>query len=192
MGCNFRNVLRKKGVDIWRALLAPTDVIWMAEFDQRCVETMKKRNVMPAGVNVVTGDQSKFEDLNRWVKESGGRFHVFVDDGGHSNMQIYNTFQVMWEQIVPGGLYFIEDLYVSRKPYSEKPKVTYEDSKGEFIIGDIIKDWMEQLFESRGPVKHKIPPNVEFILCQTKACVIKKCHPDDLAHMFGGKLCTAT
>ena len=37
-----------------------------------------------------------------------------------------------------GGLYFIEDMQVSRDS-------RYENSHGKFIMADVIKDWIEQL-----------------------------------------------
>ena len=37
-----------------------------------------------------------------------------------------------------GGLYFIEDLQISRDP-------RYENSNGQFIMVEVIKDWIEQL-----------------------------------------------
>ena len=68
---------------------------------------MRQKGAMPPGVNVVTGDQGNIEVLERWVKESGGNFDVVVDDGGHKNSQIYNTFNVLWDEVNPGGFYFI-------------------------------------------------------------------------------------
>ena len=177
MGCNPSTMLKKKGVDIWRAMLDPErDELWMAEYSTSCVQAMREKGAMPPHVNVVTGDQGNKEVLERWVQESGGNFDVFIDDGGHYNSQIYNTFQVMWDQVKPGGFYFIEDLHVSRTK-------TYEDTNGELIMVDVISDWNEQLIiPSRKPlVKHKLPSRVKFIMCQAEACVISKCAADDSA-----------
>ena len=35
-------------------------------------------------------------------------------DVGHRQNQIYHTFMAFWSGLAPGGLYFIEDLQVSR------------------------------------------------------------------------------
>ena len=179
MGCNFRTVAQKKGVDIWRALFNNNDEIWMAELKRDCVDFMKKAGHLPHDVKVVFGDQNDTLVLKSWVKETGGKFNVFIDDGGHSNMQIYNTFQVMWEQVLPGGFYFIEDLQVSRTK-------GYEDSWGQFIMADIIKDWTEQLLMPYSTYyKHKLPKGVKFIFCQAEACLIGKCGADDTAWCSG-------
>ena len=65
----------------------PTAEIWIAEFDIPCLEKAKREGKV-SGAHILTGDQDKPEDIARWVSESGGKFDVVVDDGGHSNSHI--------------------------------------------------------------------------------------------------------
>jgi hypothetical protein len=44
----------------------------------------------------------------------------------------------LFQQSMPLGLYFLEDLHVSRSK-------NYEDTKGEFVVADVMRDWVEQL-----------------------------------------------
>mgnify|MGYP006000483381 CR=1 FL=1 len=43
------------------------------------------------------------------------------------------------------GMYFLEDLHVSRHP-------NYEDSGGQAIVADVIRDWIEQLMIPKSPI----------------------------------------
>mmetsp|Transcript_20783 Transcript_20783/g.34993 ORF Transcript_20783/g.34993 Transcript_20783/m.34993 type:complete len:276 (+) Transcript_20783:86-913(+) len=173
MGCNPKTAMKKKGVDIWAQLLnQPEDSIWIAEYNERCLTKMKRGNMIPSGVNVVTGDQANKTTLEGWIVESGGNYDVFIDDGGHSNNQIMTTFNHMWPQVKPGGLYFIEDLHVSRHP-------SYEDTKGRMVVADVMRDWVEQLMIPGGRVHHPLPEKVKMISCQPEMCVLMKCASKD-------------
>lgn len=56
--------------------------------------------------------------MESWVVQSGGNFHVIIDDGGHKNHQIKTSFDILFEKaLLPGGLYFIEDMQVGRQNY---------------------------------------------------------------------------
>ena len=132
------------------------------------------------GIEVLIGSQRNQRVLLRCVRESGGGFDVIVNDGGHTSNSINNSFDVLWESLAPGGLYFIEDLHVSRHP-------GHEDSEGAHIMPDVIEAWIELLLISSEWVKpdlpprvtdmrdtHPLPSNVDKILCQYEACVIAK------------------
>eukprot|EP01035_Chromulina_nebulosa_P033749 gene33749-45199_t len=67
-------------VKLWKNIFQPSDEIWEAEYEADCVAQARKENKLE-GINVVTGDQGNFTDLNRWVKESGGNFDIVIDDG---------------------------------------------------------------------------------------------------------------
>ena len=78
----------------------------------------------------ITGDQDNRADIQRWVEESGGNFDVIVDDGGHRNSHILNTFMGLWRALKPGGLYFIEDLQVGRERQYR--------GTSEFVVGEVM------------------------------------------------------
>ena len=66
-------------------------------------------------INVLTGSQDDRAVLSRWINESGGNFDVIIDDGGHRNVQIWNSFNILFvEALSRGGFYLIEDLQVGR------------------------------------------------------------------------------
>ena len=117
-------------VRLWKALLHPGDELWEAEVDKLCVDKFKAASL--EGVNIVTGDQSglwsylnnfhKFktviyiitntvsyldvETLRSWILETkvaDKQFDIIVDDGGHENHQIYNSFEVLFpDALAPG------------------------------------------------------------------------------------------
>jgi len=170
-----------KSVDLWLRFLRPSDELWEAEVDEACAAQITKRSNM----FVLTGDQANTTTLQRWVVESRAQqepFDVIIDDGGHENLMIYNSFHHLFEQaLAPGGLYFIEDLHVSRSK-------DWQDTSGQGIIMiDVIKDWLEQLVlrwlaEPATTYKHKLPAGIKGIYCQSHACVISKCRKRDDAH----------
>lgn len=167
LGCGKHEAAGSK---MWANLFPPPSKVWEAEFDAKCVETWRKEGKLAHLAGVVTGDQADKAVVEGWVKETGGNFDIIVDDGGHTNMQIFNTFEVLFNQALkPGGLYFVEDLLVSRMP-------GYEDSRGEKVMVEVLKDWAEQLTSLKQPIfKHKIPRNIKSIHFGHSIAVIIKC-----------------
>eukprot|EP00879_Flechtneria_rotunda_P024924 GHRR01026451.1.p1 GENE.GHRR01026451.1~~GHRR01026451.1.p1 ORF type:complete len:331 (+),score=43.90 GHRR01026451.1:939-1931(+) len=186
---------------LWRKYL-PNAVIWFAEFDSLCVEKYKQQ-LQTIDVQVVTGDQADNATLHSWVQLTGGKFDVIIDDGGHTNNQIYNSFQVLWyEALKGGGVYFIEDLQASRVP-------AYRGSGP--VILDVIKDWIEALLntvrfdylvglgkdkgiaqslstlyaryvaerKSSYVAKYNLPLGLKSIECAAEMCALVKCTSDD-------------
>lgn len=102
LGCDM-NYGPGRSAYIWRAYF-PSAKIWFAERDGECV--MKHKDKLASmNISTVTGDQSSIKTLNKWVDEMGGNFDVIIDDGGHRNHDIYNSFLVLFTRAVkPGGL----------------------------------------------------------------------------------------
>lgn len=48
------------------------------------------------------GDQSEKQFLKKVIKESGGSYDIVLDDGGHGDWHQRPTFEVMWDQVLPG------------------------------------------------------------------------------------------
>jgi len=66
------------------------------------------------GVKVVIGDQGKVEDLSRLVKQTGGKFDIIIDDGGHASTQQLVSFDYLFRHALkPGGIYSCEDIETS-------------------------------------------------------------------------------
>lgn len=171
-----------KSVALWKKLLGNSGIIYEAEYNATCVnEAIKKKQL--GGVHGLVGDQGDRNVLNEWVKSSDGNFDVIIDDGGHGNMQIYNSFDVLFHKgLAHGGLYFIEDLHVGRHHTNESVAMT-----------DIIQAWIEQLLipsflndkrfdndkRSEMNKKYPIPSAIKWIFCQYESCVIAKCEFKD-------------
>ena len=180
LGCNM-NYGPGKSVYVWRKLFGESAEIWEGEFDAVCAQKLKDTGALQ-GINVVVGDQENKTTVNEWVVTTGGKFNVIIDDGGHQNGQIRNSFDILFAKaLLPGGLYFIEDLQVSRSPGFA--------SSGEPLMADIIQSYIDQLLIPTGYLDGKefseyslqqrklypIPKDVKWIFCQHEACVIAKC-----------------
>jgi len=172
------------GYRLWTKLFPPPNEVWEAEYNKECVDEFRSKGLLDAATGIVTGDQKDPEVLRRWVNETGGNFDFIIDDGGHTNMQILNSFNVLFhEALKPGGLYFIEDLQVGRTR-------GYDDSKGEHIIADVIQEWVDQLLiygrrmrakdmpdqrAGQASYSHPLPAKVQSIHVQAEMAVIVKC-----------------
>ena len=155
-------------VSLWKTLFPQAD-LWMAEYSAECVEKAKEKHLLD-GFNVLVGDQGDLKTLDQWIHTSGGQFDVVIDDGGHTNCQISNSFDKLWPQVKPGGLYFIEDLQVGRTPEYKG------EGCGDLVMADKLKDWIEQLLikSDATDVEYKINDDVLFVTCIAEACVVGK------------------
>lgn len=173
MGCGMKYG-PGASVKLWKKLFPEAD-IWEAEHNEKCVGRAKQNNQLE-GINTLVGDQGDFQVLDKWIEQSGGKFDVIIDDGGHTNCQISHSFEKLWPELNPGGYYFIEDLQVGHKKL-------YQDCDG-LVMGDLLKDWQQQLiFEEKrmqpaGLWKYPLPKDLIFVHCQPEACVLGKYHSE--------------
>jgi hypothetical protein len=166
LGCNM-GYGPGASVALWKMLFPQAD-LWEAEYVKECVDKAMDKGQLN-GINILVGDQADMPTLDRWIQESGGKFDIVIDDGGHHNCQISNSFDKLWPEVTPGGIYFIEDLHVGRWA-----KYKCDD----IVMSERLKDWTEQLIYSTvrksASFKHKIPLDVDFVYCQEEACVVGK------------------
>ena len=130
------------------------------------------------------------------------------DDGGHQNHHIYNSFATLFHQALkPGGVYFIEDLQVSRLPFTRGPP-------GTPIVATVLTYWVESLLSTGTWAKtadltdrlrmlpsydrykqiqqelshtgdsaylplYKLPLGAKTIECAAQMCAVVKCTADD-------------
>ncbi len=87
LGCNM-GYGPGASVNLWKKYIHPSSEIWMADVNTECVEKYMNDDSL-RGIHVITGDQENPEILSSWIKSTGGNFDVIIDDGGHSNNQIY-------------------------------------------------------------------------------------------------------
>ena len=176
IGCDMARGSPGASTLLWSRLL-PSAERWQAELNGDCARRLGAK--LP--VNVLVGDQADKAVVTSWLQTTGGGFHVIIDDGGHANEQIRGSLEVLWAALLPGGLYFIEDLHVSRATPVGDPM---------FTVTDMLHAWSEQLLSSRltRPAadtadnrraremasRHPMPPDVAFVFVQRDAAVVGK------------------
>ena len=158
--------------EVWSKVFPKADV-WFAELDKTCLaNTKKKFKAKGISFNGVQGDQSDFAVLDRWVRETGGNFDVVIDDGGHTNCMIYNSFIKLWPHVKPGGYYVMEDLQVGRQPQYNRD----EQKCGGIVVADMVKDWIEAMLFTPKPhtPSPNLPAGMTYVACQAEACIVHK------------------
>lgn len=182
-----------KSAHLWRNYF-PSAEIWYAEYNTACLAAWQDR-LLQMSIKTVSGDQGDPATLKEWVATTGGNFDVIIDDGGHQNHQIYNTFLILFDHALkPGGLYIVEDLMCSRIETRHHCR-TFGVHKNKSIM-DPIKDWIEELAtwttqdHRQNPAvaytpKYKMPPNIKSIECFSEVCAIVKCYSGDPACAYG-------
>jgi hypothetical protein len=92
-------------VKMWKEYF-PKANITALDIDPRCKEFEEDR------INIHIGDQTDVSFLNEVVNKHN-HFEIILDDGGHSWKQQIVSFETLFPQLTPGGLYFIEDMHTS-------------------------------------------------------------------------------
>lgn len=164
---------------IWPQLFPTDSEIWFAELDEECV-----RNYWTSDLawNYVTGDQGDPETVEKWIQITGGEFDFVIDDGGHTNTQIWTSFEKLFFKVLkPGGVYFLEDLHVGRYEGWYSNGLPHDNTS---VVLDVLTDWMDQLVvkSMKGlgieavtrRYKHKLPPAILRIDCVGDMCAITK------------------
>ena len=164
LGCDM-NYGPGASVWLWKELF-PEAELWEAEFDGRCVEKSKAEGQLE-GYQTLVGDQGDPKVLDQWIQESKGNFDVIIDDGGHTQCQIWTSFEKLWPTVKPGGLYFIEDLQVAKNKGFMKSSPTCDGSH--LNVPNKLKEILDQLMYNKPR-----SGEVEFLFCQPEACVLKK------------------
>lgn len=162
LGCNM-GYGPGASVALYRKLF-PQAEIWEAEYDGECVESIRGQL---DGINTLVGDQGNDAVLDSWIEQSGGNFDVVIDDGGHQNCQIWHSFQKLWPTVKSGGLYFIEDMQVAK--HGGYRKATTETCDRNLLVPEKLKEVFDDLMYDR-----KRKSDIEFMFCQSEACVLGK------------------
>jgi len=179
------------GALLWRKV-CPRAEIYVAERNKQLLSRFAPE-AAEHHIQLLQGNQGNRTELARWVAQTGGGLDVIIDDGGHTSELILISFEELWPALAPNGLYYIEDVQVTRS------------HGGPPFLADVLAAWNEQLAISRdgsrreppraGPrrgglngnqsepsnaralvlaERHPLPCGVEFILCQRQACVVGK------------------
>lgn len=134
---------------------------------------------------------------------------LLQDDGGHANHQIFSSFATLFHKALkPGGVYFIEDLQVSRTP-------EYRGTPGSPVMASVLTDWLESIIATpafahlrdlqnrsamqpaaagynmwKGKMQelqdgaaylpvYRLPTGVKMMECAAEMCAVVKCTADD-------------
>ena len=163
---------------IWPRLF-PNGDIWFAELDEECVKHYWNPSYR---WHYVTGNQGDEKIVTQWINETGGQFDFIIDDGGHTNHQIWTSFaHLFFHALSPGGVYFIEDLHVGRYGGWHSNGLPHDNSS---VMMDLLTDWIDQLVVNsmagqgnevvKRKYKHMLPREVVRIDCVKDMCAITK------------------
>ncbi len=100
------------------------------------IDIWDKRPHDEARITTFQGGQDDRGFLRR-VCEAAGPFNIVIDDGSHHNRHVLASFEALFPQVKPGGLYAIEDAQTSYwRPFGggsrnvTNPKTTLGFAKG--------------------------------------------------------------
>jgi hypothetical protein len=80
-----------------------------------------KFNNIYNNINIVCGDQSNIDDLNKLKNK---KYNIIIDDGLHASKHQQISFKTLWNNVLSKGYYIIEDLHY--QPYIETCTSTKE------------------------------------------------------------------
>lgn len=81
------------------------------DIDYSIYRESKYRHVMPRNVELYKGDQADAEYAQ--FLTACAPLDVVIDDASHEGPKTAQSFEVWWPELVPGGLYVIEDTHCS-------------------------------------------------------------------------------
>ena len=110
------------------------------------------------------------------VDKSGGQYDLIIDDGGHNAWEQKPSFEVLWDHLMPGGLYFIEDLQASN---SEKGMIRELLGWTDMLTSTRYpghKNWKQTQHDPISWVKwpSSLPKDMISVHCQAEICVMRK------------------
>jgi len=122
-------------LQMWKNYFGPKAKIFGVDINPHC------KQVAEAQIEIFIGDQADRNFLKSLTTQIP-RMDILIDDGGHTMEQQINTFEELFPQVDPHGIYVCEDLHTSYWPeYNggyQKPGTFIEYSKS-FI--DYIHAW---------------------------------------------------
>jgi len=78
--------------------------------------------------------------FKQWIQGTGANFDFIIDDGGHTNHQIWTSFvHLFFHALNPGGVNFVEDLHVGRYEGWHSNGLPHGNSS---VMMDLLTDWL--------------------------------------------------
>ena len=96
-------------IDMWREYLGSRCQYIGVDINPEC------KNFETKNVQIFIGDQSDSKFLSR-LADSVGNIDILIDDGGHSMIQQWTTFEVLYPRVAVPGIYICEDTHTSYFP----------------------------------------------------------------------------
>lgn len=151
----------------WLEFFPHVDLYYI-EYDAACAERWAANTT---GATIFSGDQADVAFLHRFMREAGSDFDVIIDDGGHAMTQQRTSLETLWRAVLPGGLYFCEDLQTSYDPSYEGDA----SASGKTMMG-MIKELHDDLnvVPAKTTRKHEVSRDMAFIDCQVEVCAFVK------------------
>lgn len=127
------------------------------------------------------GDQSNIPFLDYVIDDSGGKFDIIIDDGSHVPSHQKISFDRLWEHVVSGGYYVIEDVETS---YWCKNEAIYGYSlKNEESILNYFKDMVDTKLNKEFYQSRNTTEDIHSISFVKNMIIIKKITQDDLPYI---------
>lgn len=168
-------------VPLWEDLFPATER-WEAEVNAACVKQSQAKGELQ-NISVVTGDQGNLNTLAAWKVRFGGHLDVIIDDGSHLNRDILRTFEQLWPELNPGGIYVAEDIHLGRT-------TVYDNTKGAAIVSDFVQHLAKRVLlggrlnsaRNSSITRRVIDPHLanvsnvvaSYVFCSLEACAIGK------------------
>lgn len=92
-----------RSIRMWEEFF-PNAMIYGLDIDPECKRLEGGRK------KIFIGDQSDYDFLGRFVKQSGGAFDIVIDDGSHLVPHQIKTFDFLFPKMSDHGVYVIEDM----------------------------------------------------------------------------------
>ncbi len=146
----------------WLEFVPHVDLYYI-EYDAACA---KKWAASTTGATIFSGDQADVVFLKKFIADTGGKFDIIVDDGGHTMVQQQTSFDTLFPEVNPGGLYFCEDLQTSYIQLygggAGKPDTMMERIKGS--LDDLML----------AKPRHAVMGDIYSIDCMREVCAFSK------------------
>ena len=135
---------------------------------------IKKKDFNIKNVDLIQGDQSSSEVLNKLIKKYSA-FDIIIDDGSHYTKHVIKSFKYLYKALKKDGLYIIEDLQTSYFPRYGGSRINLRKKNTSL---NFFKDLTDSINYEKNdkPFFHKsvFDGNVKFIHFYQNVVVVKK------------------
>jgi demethylmacrocin O-methyltransferase len=91
-------------------------IVWHEYFPNAMIygiDIFDKHSLDSERIKTFIADQSKRDQLEKFIETYGSDYDIILDDGGHSMEQQQVSFGYLFKHVRPGGYYVIEDVHTS-------------------------------------------------------------------------------